>query len=424
MNFRILPHPLSGVIVAPASKSEAHRLLICAALSDKQTNLRLNALSDDIEATIGCLQALGAGISQTEEGLAITPIDVRKIPDAPLLDCHESGSTLRFLLPVVAALCDHATFTGSGRLPERPIGELLNEMKKHGVKSVASKLPLEIKGRLLPGEYHLPGNVSSQYITGLLLALPLLGADSRLTLTSPLQSAAYVDITLSALSHFKVYPRVKREAPDQVVSYNIPGSSFCSPDTVAVGGDWSNAAFFLAAGALTGPVAVKGLDIKSSQGDRNVLELLKSFGAKIDVQESSVTVSPAPLHGQEIDIDSTPDLLPVLSVVAAYSEGTTTFFNGARLRLKESDRLAACAAMIQSIGGTVQELSDKIIIQGSSLTGGSVDGCHDHRIVMAAAIAALRCTGEVTVTGAEAIDKSYPNFFKDYETLGGEVHVL
>ena len=423
MNVRISPHPLSGAIAAPASKSEAHRLLICAALANKQTYVRINATSEDIEATIGCLQALGASIVRGKDGFVVTPINLRNVPDNPLLDCHESGSTLRFLLPIAAALCEHAVFTGSGRLPNRPIGELLNEMEQHGVSFTSNKLPLNINGKLLPGEYHLPGNVSSQYITGLLLALPLLKEDSRLILTSPLQSAAYVDITLDALSRFGVFPK-EIKCDGKVTGYDVPGSSFCSPSSVVVGGDWSNAAFFLTAGALSAPVSVTGLDEKSPQGDKKIVDLLRSFGAKVDVQGNTITVSPAPLHGQEIDIDPIPDLLPVLAVVAAYSEGDTTFFNGARLRLKESDRLASTASMIRSLGGTVQELSDKIIVHGASLTGGVVDGCHDHRIVMATAIAALCCIDEVTIMGSEAIDKSYPNFFKDYRTLGGELHVL
>ena len=423
MNVRISPHPLSGVIAAPASKSEAHRLFICAALSDKQTYIRLNAISEDIEATIGCLQGLGASIVQGKDGFVVSPIDLNNIPKNPLLDCHESGSTLRFLLPVVTALCEHANFSGSGRLPDRPVGELLNELEQHGVSFTSKKLPLESRGRLQPGEYHIPGNISSQYITGLLLALPLLGQDSRLTLISPLQSAAYVDITLDALSRFGVVPKKVKDAP-QVTGYDVYETAFFSPGVVSVGGDWSNAAFFLAAGALGGPVSVTGLDMNSPQGDRKILELLRIFGAEVEVHRDTVTVSPVPLHGQDIDIDPTPDLLPILSAIACYSSGITTFVNGARLRLKESDRLSATAAMIRSLGGAVQELSDKIVVQGTPLTGGIVDGCHDHRIVMATAIAALRCSAEVTVTGAEAIDKSYPNFFKDYRTLGGEVHVL
>ncbi|MCR5346773.1 MAG: 3-phosphoshikimate 1-carboxyvinyltransferase [Fretibacterium sp.] len=422
MNVRICPHPLSGLIAAPSSKSEAHRLLICAALSDQQTYIHINSTSEDIEATVGCLQALGAEITQSEGVLKVIPI--KNAPDTPLLDCRESGSTLRFLLPVASALCEQVSFTGSGRLPERPIGELLTEMEQHGVSSASQKLPLTTEGFLRPGEYKLPGNISSQYITGLLLALPLLEGDSQLTITSPLQSAAYVDITLNVLSRFGVHPKIQRDTQDHLVNCRISGSTLHSPGTVSVDGDWSNAAFFLAAGALCGMVSVTGLDVQSPQGDKRILDLLQSFGAKVEIQREKITVSPAPLHGQEIDIAPIPDLLPVLAAVAANSEGITTFFNGSRLRLKESDRLASTAAMIRSLGGTVQELSDKIVVQGTSLTGGNVDGCHDHRIVMAAAIAALCCTNNVIITGFEAINKSYPHFFKDYKTLGGEVYVL
>ncbi|MBR1673255.1 MAG: 3-phosphoshikimate 1-carboxyvinyltransferase [Fretibacterium sp.] len=424
MNVRIFPRPLSGTVMAPASKSEAHRLLICAALADHPTRVHLNTSSEDIEATLGCLRALGAGIEQIDEGLEITPIDIQNIPDNPLLDCHESGSTLRFMLPVAAALCGRASFTGSGRLPDRPIGELLEEMGRHGVRSSSNNLPLEIDGRLSPGDYCLPGNVSSQYITGLLMALALLDGDSRLTLTSPLQSAAYVDITLAALARFKINCKVRSDAQGHPIGYEVLKSSFHSPGTMAVGGDWSNAAFFLAAGALGDSVSVTGLDTDSPQGDKKIVELLRGFGAKVDVRENEVVASPGVLHAQSIDIDPTPDLLPILAVIASCSDGVTTFFNGARLRLKESDRIAASAAMIRALGGTVQELSDKLIVTGTPLSGGEADGFHDHRIVMAVSIAAARCSSNVIIRGAEAVNKSYPDFFKDYGTLGGEVHVL
>ncbi len=417
MQVTIAPGPLSGEIAAIPSKSDAHRLLICAALSDRPTELSLPQSSEDLGATIGCLRALGADISQAGDTVTVVPIQTPV--ENPLVDCGESGSTLRFLLPVVAALCKSARFTGKGRLPERPVAHLAGEMKKHGVAFSSEKLPFEISGRLSAGAYTLPGNVSSQYITGLLLALPLLAGDSTLNLASKLESASYVKMTLSALERFGVRAAVSGDA------YAVAGGqTFSSPGKLRVEGDWSNAAFFLAAGALGGKVALTGLDLNSSQSDRAVLDLLGQFGAKTEILCGTVSVSPRELRGCEIDVSEIPDLLPVLSVVAACSAGETRFTNAGRLRLKESDRLTASAALIASLGGTARELPDGLVVRGRGLTGGSVDSFRDHRITMSAAVAAIRCAKPVTIAGAEAVRKSYPAFFEDYTKLGGSVHVL
>jgi len=413
----IVPGLLSGELPAIPSKSDAHRLLICAALSGRPTKLNLSQSSEDIGATMGCLRALGAEFSRDGDVITVSPI---KTPaENPLVDCGESGSTLRFLLPVASALCKPARFIGKGRLPERPIAHLAGEMKKHGVSFSADKLPFEISGRLTGGTYSLPGNVSSQYITGLLLALPILSGDSTLNLASKLESSAYVKMTLSALERFGV----KVITSDN--SYTVPGNqAFISPEKLQVEGDWSNAAFFLAAGVLGGKVSLSGLDIHSSQSDKAIIDLLRRFGAKIEIRDGLVTASPGKLHGCEIDVVEIPDLLPVLSVVAACSAGETRFTNAGRLRMKESDRLTASAALITSLGGTVTELPDGLIIHGGSLTGGTADSFRDHRIAMSAAIAAIRCAKPVMILGAGAVNKSYPAFFEDYRKLGGRVHVL
>lgn len=417
MEVGIAPAPLHGTIRAIPSKSDAHRLLICAALADGPTRLTMPGTSADIEATMDCLQALGAGI--TRKGDAVTVSPIRSVPKNPLLDCRESGSTLRFLLPVAAALSSRARFTGRGRLPDRPIGELKSAMEAHGVTFSSGRLPFSLSGRLSGGAYTLPGNVSSQYITGLLLAMPKLEGGGTLALTSWLESAAYVDITLHALRRFGV------TVDPRGGTYTVPGGQvFHSPGWLEVDGDWSNAAFFLAAGALASPVTVSGLNPDSPQGDREFLDLLRRFGAAVSVGETAVTAAPAPLHGCKIDVSGIPDALPVLSVIAACAEGETRFTNAARLRLKESDRLASTAAMLRALGGHAEELPDGLTVRGTALTGGTVDGCNDHRIVMAAAIAAVRCGGPVRITGAEAVRKSYPAFFEDITKLGGCVHVL
>ncbi|MEA5038257.1 MAG: 3-phosphoshikimate 1-carboxyvinyltransferase [Clostridiaceae bacterium] len=417
MDIVIAPSSLSGSVPAIPSKSAAHRLLICAALADEPTALQLSSSSDDIDATIGCLTALGAEIKRTGDTITVTPIG--KAPSDPLLDCRESGSTLRFLLPVAAALCEKARFTGGGRLPERPVVELTDLMRRHGVSFSADCLPFETAGRLTGGEFDISGSVSSQYLTGLLLALPVLAQDAAVRLSSKLVSCGYVDMTLSALARFGVNIACAEGR------YTVSGpKALCSPARISVDGDWSNAAFFLAAGAIGAPVTVTGLDPDSPQGDRAITMLLQRFGAGVAVGPAQVTVAPAELRGCEIDLAEVPDLLPVLAVVAACAQGKTRFTGGERLRHKESDRLASTAAIIGSLGGKAEAFPDGLAVTGGKLTGGTVDSFHDHRIVMAAAVAGSICPRAVTILGADAVNKSYPAFFSDYAKLGGKANVL
>ncbi len=412
MIARILPAPLGGTISAIASKSDAHRLLILAALSRGETRLMMEQRSEDIDATIKCLRALGTMIEVLPDGVLVRGIE--RVSENPLLDCGESGSTFRFLLPVAAALCEHARFTGSGRLPERPIGELMRVMQAHGVAFSAERLPFETAGKLTGGDFSLPGNVSSQYLTGLLLALPILTGDSTISLTTRLESASYVEITLHALKRFGVHVRMDGGA------YNISGGqTIASPGELRVDGDWSNAAFFLAAGALGNPITLNGLNLDSPQGDKMILDALRQFGAQVDATADAITISPAPLSGCTIDVGETPDLLPILAVLGACATGKTRLVNAARLRLKESDRLASVSAMLRALGGTVEELPDALVITGGTLAGGTVDSCRDHRIAMSAAIASICCKKEVTILGADAVNKSYPAFYTDFNQLGG-----
>lgn len=415
MQVTLSPSVLSGTTAAIPSKSEAHRLAICAALADRPTVLELPSSSADIDATLRCLEALGAGVASAGGTVTISPAVPQQ--GVPLLDCGESGSTFRFLLPVAAALRGRARFVGGGRLPDRPIGDLMDSLAAHGVSFSSPRLPFETGGRLHGGVFFLPGDVSSQYITGLLLALSLAEEDSILSLTSPLQSRAYVDMTLSALRRFGI-----RVAAGEA-EYRIPGGqTFRSPRHLRVDGDWSNAAVFLAAGAIGAAVSVSGLNPDSPQGDRAVVEILSRFGAAVSVSNGTVTVSPGALQGCAVDVSGIPDLLPVLAVVAACADGETRFTGAARLRLKESDRLAAVSQLLRGLGGDVQELPDGLIVRGTPLSGGTVDSFHDHRLVMSAALAALRCAEPVTILDAGAIEKSYPAFFRDYTALGGIVH--
>lgn len=417
MIARITPAPLAGTVSAIASKSDAHRLLILAALSRGETKLLMEQRSEDIDATISCLRALGATIEILPDGVFVRGIE--RVNENPLLDCGESGSTFRFMLPGACALCKRVRFTGSGRLPERPIGELMRVMQAHGVAFSAERLPFETTGRLTGGDFSLPGNVSSQYLTGLLLALPTLDEDSTISLTTRLESAAYVDITQHALRRFGV--QVRAENGVYAVS---GGQAIQSPGTLRVDGDWSNAAFFLAVGALGNPVTMTGLNLESPQGDKAIVTALRTFGAQVEATADEVTVSPAQLAGCTIDVGETPDLLPILAVLGACAEGETRLVNAARLRLKESDRLASVSAMLCALGGAVEELPDALVITGGTLVGGTVDSCRDHRIAMSAAIASIRCMSEVTILGADAVNKSYPAFYQDFNHLGGHADVV
>lgn len=410
-----LPGALSGSIRIPASKSQAHRLLICAALGSAPVQLELDGLSNDILATADCLRALGAQITTTPDGLCVQPI-TRPPTALCTLPCGESGSTLRFLLPVCGLLGVQAVFLREGRLAQRPLAPLDQQLCLHGMTLREDGARLYCTGQLQSGAYTLPGDISSQYITGLLLALPLLNGSSTLHLTSALQSADYVRMTVQALTAAGL--RVETR-PD---GFHIPGKQHaCLPARCAVEGDWSSAAFFLCAGALSARgVTVTGLDPASAQPDRAVVPLLRQFGAEVTCREDVVTVRRGALHALCIDAAQIPDLVPILSIVAAAADGTTQIQNAARLRLKESDRLRAVSDLLRTLGGQVEERSDGLVITGGMpLSGGTVDACGDHRIAMSAAIAAALCRAPVQIPGSECTAKSYPRFWNDLDALKG-----
>lgn len=416
MDITLAPDERSGSVVIPASKSQAHRLLICAALGDRETVIECGGTSADIEATARCLAALGAGISRDEAGrFHVKP--VRSVPDGICeLRCGESGSTLRFLLPAAGALGARAVFRMEGRLPERPLSPLDEVLTEHGMTIRQDGANLFCEGSLTPGRYEIGGGVSSQYISGLLMALPRLDGDSRLEVTGKLESAGYVAMTEAALRLAGI--RFDRTGQSSF----IPGGQRCSlPETCRVEGDWSNAAFFLCMGALSHEgVTVYGLDPASPQGDRAVLDILRRFGACVSENGGTVTVKRAPMRGIEIDAAPIPDLIPVLSVVAAAAGGETHIINAGRLRLKESDRLESTARLLRDLGGSVEELESGLIINGGrTLAGGTAETFRDHRIAMSAAVAACICAGSVTVTDSGCVAKSYPRFWDDLGQLHG-----
>ncbi len=415
MKVQITADRLEGELEILSSKSDGHRILICASLADKNSIININNTSEDIEATIGCLRALGAGIERKENQLIVTPI--REVPEDVFINPKESGSTLRFLLPVTAALTKKASFTGEGRLPERPLKDLQNAMEENGTSFSTENLPFETKGRLKGKVFTMPGNVSSQYISGILFAAPLMGEEVEIHLTSPLESSAYVDMTMETMKRFGIDVEYFESV------FRVKKGSYKSPGEIDVEGDFSNAAFYLAAGALEGTVVLKGLKKDTLQSDAKILDILEAAGADI-VRGEKVAVQKGKLQAIKVDLKEIPDLLPILAVIASVSEGESVFYNGERLRYKETDRLETTARMIRDLGGKAEETKDGLIIQGGSLSGGETSSFGDHRIAMAASIAAIKCEKEVIIDRAEAVNKSYPAFYEDYKSLGGQVHVI
>ena len=390
MDITIHPHPLCGEIEVIPSKSIAHRYLICAAFADGVTQLICPETNRDIEATVDCLNALGADIRRTGSGYDVTPVSV--IPESAILNCCESGSTLRFMLPLVGALGVNTVFQMAGRLPERPLSPLWEEMERMGCTLARPTADtVRCAGKLRAGEYVIDGSVSSQFITGLLFALSLMDQSSKLNVTNRIESRPYIELTKAAMRKFGVDP-------------DHPGmQKYHTPGLLKVEGDWSNGAFWVAAKSLGCEVYVRNLNPGSSQGDKAIVDILE------EMEQGLATVSAKDI----------PDLVPILSVAAASKNGAV-FTDIRRLRLKESDRVASTIAMIENLGGKAESDEYTLTVHGTRLIGGTVDTANDHRIAMAAAIAATACTKHVTILGAECVKKSYPKFWEEYARLGGK----
>lgn len=417
MNIR-LNGVLSGAVTPPPSKSQAHRLLICAALGEYPCTIACNALNDDLVATMNCLNALGAKIEYKDSAFTVVPVVPVK---NATLDCGESGSTLRFLISVAAVMGADATFTGHGKLPYRPNGDLCAALAENGVAferhSADAELPMTCKGVLSGGSFKLPGNISSQYLTGLLFALPLAMQDSTIEVVGGLNSASYIAMTIDALEKAGIYIEQSGNI------FRIPSKQkYALLDELTVESDWSSAAFWLVAGVVgNNPITVKGLNPKSLQGDRNIIAHLCKMGAYIENTPDGYVAMPSQLFGAEIDCKDTPDLLPILSVAAAAANGKTTFFNVGRLRYKESDRLAAMQEALAACGIQSEIGDDTFSVYGGTVTPRSaVDSFGDHRIAMSAAIMATLSTEPLIIKGAECVAKSYPRFFDDFMALGGK----
>ncbi|MCR5373932.1 MAG: 3-phosphoshikimate 1-carboxyvinyltransferase [Lachnospiraceae bacterium] len=432
MKVTITPGKVEGIVKANASKSYAHRYLMASALSDKSVYISNITISEDVQTTIDAIKALGARVDMNENGLVVHPLNKESLFGHTVqIHCNESGTTLRLLLPIVAALTDDAIFYAKGRLPLRPLADLKEALQGHGkeffLEFVKEDLLNEdnlgeaegfeeevtlfrMKGRLTGGEYKLPGNVSSQYVSGLLMALPLLKEDSIIKVTTDLQSTSYVEMTRQVLFRYEIDTQV---IFDTHIGYAIDGGmAYRSPGELVVNGDWSNAANFIVLNELIPDHSIKVLNLSPDflQSDSEVIKLLHQ-------------ITRPRMHNTIIDVKNNPDLLPPLAVAAAFGEGTTTFIGGKRLRYKESDRLNSTVEMINSLGGVAEETEEGIVINGSGILGGTVRSFKDHRIVMAASIAGIVATHPVTILEAEAVNKSYPEFFEVLRSIGADVSI-
>lgn len=432
MKVTVTPGKVEGTVKANASKSYAHRYLMASALSDKSVYITNLTISEDVQTTIDAIKALGAKIDTNENGIVVHPVKKDSLFGHTVqIHCNESGTTLRLLLPIVAALTDDAIFYAKGRLPLRPLADLKEALQSHGkefslefckedllnednlgeAEGFDEEVTLfRMKGRLTGGEYKLPGDVSSQYVSGLLMALPLLKEDSIIKITTDLQSTNYVEMTRQVLFRYEIDTQV---IYDTHIGYAIEGGmTYQSPGELVVNGDWSNAANFIVLNELTADHAIKVLNLSPDflQADSQVIKLLHEI------------LSPRTLK-RVIDVKNNPDLLPPLAVAAAFGEGVTTFVGGKRLRYKESDRLNSTVEMINALGGVAEEKEEGIVITGSGILGGTVNSFKDHRIVMAASIAGIIASHPVTILEAEAVNKSYPEFFEVLKSLGANVSI-
>lgn len=423
---------LQGAIACPPSKSLSHRGLICAALAEGESIVENLIYSVDIEATMSVLRGLGATFTKVGNRVHVQGVGGKVLEETAeagkgfelkTLECHESGSTLRFMIPVGAAVYPHLKFEGKGRLVERPIHQFFDMFEGSGMGyHYDGKLPLETWGSLKAGTYAFPGDVSSQFISGVILAAPLMTGETVVKMTSDLESKAYVDLTLDVMRHFGI--DIHTEGYEK---FAVVGKQAYKAQNYMVEGDYSQVAFWVAGATMTGRVALSHMNRESAQGDREVLDILTRMGGKytFDANEMLV-IDHAQTVATVIDARECPDIIPVMAVLAALSEGETVIQNGERLRIKESDRITATVDCLKAIGADVTETSDGMIIRGvKAFKGGvTVSGHNDHRIVMAMAIAALRCQEPIVIEGWEAISKSYPHFFEDYKTLGGLAEFL
>ena len=393
MDKRITKSTLCGTVTVPSSKSAAHRALICAFLSGAESDILMNGIGDDVLATVSCLYALGGSITKTETGFHVSPGKVREKASC---FCKESGSTLRFLIPVAAALGTECTFSGAGRLPQRPVGVLLNTLKEHGIRISSDSLPFTVSGKLTPGTYLIDGSISSQYITGLMLALSFLGKPSEIVPTTPMVSSEYIRLTADMLNTFGI----RWQLSD--TSLRFDGGVFAAPSQMQIEADWSSAAPFLCLNRFGNSLSVPGLNPGSRQADRRIADFIDRLPAGIDASDI-------------------PDLVPLLSLLACFSDTPTVISGAGRLRTKESDRLCATKEELGKMGANIRELPDGLQIFPSPLHAAEVTGHNDHRIAMMLTVAGLLTEGTTLLHDAGCVSKSFPDFFSILAQCGGNI---
>lgn len=420
MQVSFQPSTLSGAITIPPSKSFSHRSILCAALADGVSKIDNVIFSKDILATLDGVKSLGA--QYRIEGNSVTITGIQAAPQEANIDCCESGSTLRFLIPIASALGVSACFSGRGKLPTRPITPYLSEMGKNGVQfEYQHTMPFSVSGQLQPGEYSIEGNISSQFITGLLFALPLLPGESQIIIQGRLESKPYVTMTTAILNQFGI------TVQETDAGYRIPGNQSYQPCDYQVEGDFSQAAFFAVAAAIgEKPLLLQGLNPNSVQGDKEILRILKGCGGNVEESKEGIFVhpilSPTPFQA---DVSDIPDLVPILGVLGSRCKGVSKITGAGRLKIKESDRLAAISEALNRLGGKLFYADDWMEMEGPvQFQSGVANSSNDHRIAMSVAIAALTASGTVTLTQAESVEKSYPDFYRDYQKLGGICHVV
>lgn len=407
---------LKGTINVPSSKSLCHRAIIAACLANGKSVIRNVTYSNDILATIEGMKSLGATINRYDEYLEIIGSNVKRINK--VIDADESGSTLRFLIPIATTINEDVTFVGKNNLPNRPLDVYFDIFNEQGIKYEYQDkyLPLTISGALHPGVYNVRGDVSSQFITGLLYALPLLNGESVINITTPLESKGYIDLTLDVLKKFGIIVEKSKNG------YKIPGNQEYKPFDYIVEGDFSQAAFYLVADMLGSEVSLKQMKLNSLQGDKKILNDIMDFGGLIYYDNELLSCKRRENKRARINFSQSPDLGPILSVLAALSRGKSKFVDVKRLRIKECDRVSAMEEELTKLGANVESSYDKMKFVGvDALHGAEVDAHKDHRIAMALAIAGTVCDGDVTILNAECVSKSYPNFFEDFASLGGRV---
>lgn len=423
-DLKIIPSKLKGSVKIPPSKSMAHRAIICAALSDGICRIDNIDYSDDIIATINAMNSLGATIEKHDDYIEVVGIykNINKIKENRIIDCNESGSTLRFLVPISLLFKGSNKFIGKGNLGKRPLTTYYNIFNDQGIKYSyeENNLNLVVDGELKPGVFEVEGNISSQFITGLLFALPLLNGDSKIIITKEMESKGYIDLTLKAISDFGI----------EIINNNysefiIKGNQKYNARNYRVEGDYSQAAFFLCADGLGNNVLCRDLDLNSLQGDKEIIDILERMNVVFNTNEIGLSGEVSgELISTVIDGSQCPDIIPVLSAVSALSKGTTEIINAGRLRIKECDRLSAVTSELKKLGAQIIEKEDGLVITGvEKLQGGVEVWSHkDHRIAMTLAIASTMCKKPIIIKDYECVAKSYPSFFEDFKALGGNIH--